>query len=101
IPVFSDVMQRGESGVDEGLQIGADRFATLPIRNAEVAHRILREAVETLAEGFVVNLLPHIEKPPGRLLLCKHDLHVALLNFAVASRSPSAVIGCSVARGRS
>ena len=27
IPVFGDVMQRGEAGIDEGLQIGADRFA--------------------------------------------------------------------------
>ena len=77
-------MQRGEAGVDEGLQIGADRFTTVPIRNAEIADGILREAVKALPEGFVVNLLPHVEEPLGRFLLCKQDLQVSLLDFAVA-----------------
>src|SRR5215467_9568919 len=90
IPVFGNVMQRGEAGVDEGLQIGADRFATLPIRNAEIADSILREAVEAVPEGLVVNLLPHVEEPPGRFFLCKHDLHISLLDFAIACSVPRA-----------
>jgi len=64
IPIFGDVMQRGEPGIDEGLEVGTDRFATLPIRNAEIADRILRETVEALPEGLVVNLA-ELSRYPG------------------------------------
>ena len=82
-------MPRGEPGIDEGLEVFSNRFAALPIRNAEIADRILGEAVKTLAEGFVVNLLPHVEQPLRRfrfrksdlLLLGKSDIHVSLLDF--------------------
>src|SRR5215469_5853205 len=89
IPIFGDMMQRVEPGIDEGLEARANRFATLPIRNAKIADRILHEAVEALAEGFVVNLLPHLEKPLWWFLLRRAtDLHVSLLGqvprFAVS-----------------
>jgi hypothetical protein len=65
------------------------RFSTLPICYGEIADGILREAVEALAEGFVVNLLPHVEEPLQRFFLCKHDFHISLLDFAVACAMPA------------
>lgn len=55
------------SPTDEGPEIGADRLAALPVRNAEIADGLLGEAVKALSEGLVVDLLPHVEKPPWRL----------------------------------
>jgi hypothetical protein len=46
IPIFGNVMERGEPGIDECLKVAANRFATLPIRYAEIANHILREAVK-------------------------------------------------------
>jgi hypothetical protein len=44
IPIFSNVMPRGESGIDESFKIAADCFANFQSANAEIADRILREA---------------------------------------------------------
>jgi hypothetical protein len=41
---------RREALVDEGAQVLADRLASVPIGNAEVAYGVFREAVEAFAE---------------------------------------------------
>jgi hypothetical protein len=44
-----------------------------------------------------------VEEPPGRFLLCKHDLHITLLDFVVAytcrTLTKGGWIGRSLARG--
>jgi hypothetical protein len=52
IPVFGKMMPCGKPGIDESLQIVADRFATLPIGYAKVADGILREAIEAPFRRF-------------------------------------------------
>jgi hypothetical protein len=38
----------------------------MPIRDAEVASRVLGKTVEAFAERFVINFLPESEQPVGR-----------------------------------
>ena len=63
VPIFLDVMQGGEAGINEGFQVVADGIAPMPVSNPEVAGRILSEALEALAVGLVIDLLPEGEQP--------------------------------------
>src|SRR6202041_1823510 len=80
------------AGVDEGLQVGADRLAALPVGDAKVADGIFRKTVKPLAEGLVVDLLPHIEQPLWCFFLRKYDLHDFLLDLCFCL---AALIGAS------
>src|SRR4029077_18138367 len=51
----------------------------MPIRDAEVASRVLGKTVEALAERFVINFLPESEQPFGR----RHFVHGSGCNFPV------------------
>src|SRR3974377_1711148 len=61
IPILDDIVQGGKSGIDEGTQIFANLFASVPSRNAQIASRVLGKTIETLAERFVINFLPERE----------------------------------------
>jgi hypothetical protein len=58
IPILDHVMMRSKAGVDECFQVLPDRFASMPIGNAEIANCIFRKAVEAFAEGLVVDFFP-------------------------------------------
>ncbi len=58
VPIFHDIVMRGKARVDECFQVLADRFASVPIGNAEIANCIFRKAVEAFAEGLVINFFP-------------------------------------------
>ena len=58
IPILHHVMMRGKARVDEYFQVLPDRFASMPIGNAEIANCIFRKAVEAFAEGLVIDFFP-------------------------------------------
>src|ERR1700731_4490012 len=60
VPIFNHLVIGGKAGVDKGAKICTDRLASVPIGDSEVTHRILGKAVEALAEGLLVNFLPHV-----------------------------------------
>ena len=66
IQVLHNIVPRGEAGIDEGAQVLPDRLASVPVGDTEIADGVVGEAVETLAEGLVVDLLPEIEQPARR-----------------------------------
>jgi hypothetical protein len=63
VPVLDDVVMRGKTLVDKVAQVLTDRLASVPVGNAEIAHGVVRETVEALAEGLVINFLPHRQQP--------------------------------------
>ena len=63
VPIFLQFVKRGEACVDESRQIGTDRFAAVSVGNAEIADRVLDEAVKAGAEGLLVDLLSHRQQP--------------------------------------
>ena len=48
----------GKARVDKCFEVLADRFASMPIGNAEIANRIFRKAVEAFAESLVIDFFP-------------------------------------------
>jgi hypothetical protein len=63
VPVLDHIVVRGKALVDKRPQVLTDRFASMPISHAEVAHSILSKAVEAFAKGLVINFFPHGQKP--------------------------------------
>src|ERR1700691_2402856 len=55
IPIFENIVMCCESGIDESAQILADGLTTMPIRDTEVADRILGKAIEPFAKRLIVN----------------------------------------------
>ena len=62
IPVFDDIVLRGEPCIDELTEVLANHFPSIPFRNSKAALGILCEAVESLAKCFVINLLPKMPR---------------------------------------
>jgi hypothetical protein len=54
IPILLNIAMRGKTLVDKLPQV-SDRLASVPVGNAEVAYRILCEAIETLTKSLVVS----------------------------------------------
>jgi hypothetical protein len=69
VPIFGHVVKGGETRIDEGPQIFADDFASIPFRNTKTARGILHKAVNTLTKGFVVDFLPKGQQPFRRCRL--------------------------------
>ena len=66
VPILDHVVMRRETCVDESAKILANGFPSMPIRDTEISNGIFGEAIETLAESFVVNFLPEGEEPGRR-----------------------------------
>ena len=58
IPIFNHIVVGGESLIDKGAQALANLLASVPFRNAEATLSILREAIETFTESFVIDFFP-------------------------------------------
>ena len=84
VPVLDDVMMCGKTFIYKGAQIFPDHLASMPISDAQVAHRILGKAVKALAESFVINFFPHGQKPiRSRGFREGYRVHIILRIFIV------------------
>src|ERR1700678_3746380 len=63
IPVFDNIVVCGESRINECAKAFTNFLASIPFSDTETTCRVLRKAIETFAEGLVINLFPKSQQP--------------------------------------